>query len=225
MLLYVALALACLLGIMLAASWYVSVDTAPYMYASVADVPHAQAALVLGASVTSAGTLSTVLKERADTAVALYRAGIVEKILVTGDNSTLSHNEVNPVGRYLAAAGIPQERIFLDHAGFDTYSSMYRARDVFDASSVVIVSQRFHLPRALYVARRLGLQAYGVDAGQGESFFYNYAREVPASVKALFDLSFARAPKFLGEQYPISGDGSATWYEATSTPVSAPAEF
>ncbi len=203
--------------LVLAASFYMGSDTKPYIYASVADVPQAEAALVLGASVTSAGALSAVLKERAQTAVELYAAGKVGKILVTGDNSTLSHNEVNPVGNYLTAAGIPKDDIFLDHAGFDTYSSMYRARDVFGVRSMVIVSQAFHLPRAIYVARRLGLKAYGVDAGEGESFFFNYAREVPASVKAFLDLAFARVPKYLGEQYPITGDGSSTWYEATTT--------
>ena len=146
----------------------------------------------------------------------------MKKILVTGDNSTLAHNEVNPVGNYLVAAGIPKADIFLDHAGFDTYSSMYRAREVFEVRSMAIVTQAFHLPRSIYVARRLGIEAYGVPAGEGRSRFFNYAREVPATLKALFDLSFARLPKYLGEQYPISGDGSPTWYEATSTATSAP---
>lgn len=210
-----------LLGVLilaLAASLYVGSDAKPYIYASVAEVPEAEVALVLGASVTSKGVLSPVLQERAQTAAELYRAGKVGKILVTGDNSTLSHNEVNPVGNYLVSAGVPKADIFLDHAGFDTYSSMYRARDVFGVRRVVVVSQAFHLPRAIYVARRLGLEAYGVDAGQGKGFLFNSVREVPAAVKALFDLSFARVPKYLGEEFPISGDGSATWYDATSTP-------
>lgn len=207
------------LVLVLAAFLYVGSDAKPYIYASVAEVPEAEVALVLGASVTSAGALSPVLKERAQTAVELYTAGKVSKILVTGDNSTLSHNEVNPVGNYLTAAGIPKSDIFLDHAGFDTYSSMYRARDVFGVRRVVVVSQAFHLPRAIYVARRLGIKAYGVDAGKGEGFLFNYVREVPASVKALLDLSFARVPKYLGEEFSITGDGSATWYDATSTPA------
>lgn len=203
-------------GLSLAAAVYIGNETAEYIFAET-DVPQTEAALVLGASVTSKGELSPVLRERADRAVDLYRAGKIKKVLVTGDNSTLSHNEVNPVGNYLAAAGIPKPDIFLDHAGFDTYSSMYRARDVFRVRSITVVTQDFHLPRSIYVARRLGIEAYGVPAGEGMSRFFNYAREVFATMKALSDLAFARLPKYLGEQYPISGDGSPTWYEATST--------
>ena len=176
------------------------------------DVPTTQAALVLGASVTSAGVLSAVLQERADVAVYLYKAHKVEKILVTGDDSTLTYNEVYPTGLYLQAAGIPQKDIFLDYAGFDTYSSMYRARDVFQVSSLVVVSQRFHLPRALFIARALGLVAYGVDAGApSELYFANSLREILASVKAVGDVLLGRVPKYLGMQFPITGSGAPTW--------------
>ena len=180
-------------------------------------LPHTEAALVLGASVTSGGVLSPILKERADEAISLYRAGKVDKILVTGDNATLSHDEVDPVGKYMAALGIPKKDIFLDHAGFDTYSSMYRARDVFGVQSLTIVSQPFHLPRAVFIAQSLGLKAYGAGAGKGELYVYNSLREIPSSVKAVYDIMFARVPKYLGEQYPIEGDGSATWGGATTT--------
>jgi len=203
-------------GASLAVTIYVGQETAPYIEA-LETLPLTETALVLGASVTSTGILSPVLRERADRAAELYREGKVGKILVTGDNATVSHNEVNPVGNYLIAAGIPKSDIFLDHAGFDTYSSMYRAREVFNVHSMAIVTQAFHLPRSVYVARRLGIEAYGVPAGEGGNFLYNSAREVPATLKALSDLAFARLPKYLGEQYPITGDGSPTWYEATST--------
>ena len=189
----------------------IQIQTRPYIYATVADAPTTQVAMILGASVLADGTLSAVLKERVDKAIELYRAGKVSKILMTGDNSTLSHNEVEPVRRYLLAAGVLPEDIFLDHAGFDTYSSMYRARDVFDVTSVTIVSQPFHLPRAVYIARALGLQAIGVDAGSGEAFVYNTVREAPASIKAEIDLLFYRTPKYLGPEFPISGTGSTTW--------------
>ena len=199
---------------------YLVYATRASIYNSIDALPSAQAALVLGASVTSGGALSPVLKERADEAIVLYRARKVTKILVTGDNATLSHDEVDPVGKYMVAAGIPKQDIFLDHAGFDTYSSMYRARSVFEVRSMIVVSQPFHLPRAVFIAHALGLRAYGIGAGQGELFLYNDIREIPASVKAVYDLLFARVPKFLGEQYPITGDGSATWGGAsTSTPV------
>src|SRR6185295_18531017 len=96
--------------------------------------------------------------------IELYKAGTVSKILVSGDNSTVSHNEVNPVRDYLLASGIPDRDIFLDHAGFDTYSTMYRARDIFGVASILIATQSFHLPRAVFIARALGVDAYGVDA-------------------------------------------------------------
>lgn len=175
--------------------------------------------MVLGASVTSGGDLSGILKERADEAAALYRAGKVQKILVTGDNGTVSHNEVDPTARYLASIGIRPDDIFLDHAGFDTYSSMYRARDVFAVTSVTIVSQDFHLPRAVYLARSMGLTAYGVEAQSGGVGLFNYVREIPATIKALYDVALSRTPKYLGEQFPITGDGRATWGSATTTTV------
>ncbi len=189
------------------------------IYTMVDAVPKAEVALVLGASVSSGGVLSNVLKERADEAIALYRAGKVSKILVTGDNATLSHDEVDPVGKYMVAEGVPKSDIFLDHAGFDTYSSMYRARDVFNVSSMIIVSQQFHLPRAVFIAHTLGIKAYGESASQRGLLLYNSLREIPASDKALFDLLFARVPKYLGEQYPITGAGDATWGGATTTPI------
>ncbi|MDB5224587.1 MAG: hypothetical protein JWO43_209 [Candidatus Adlerbacteria bacterium] len=180
-----------------------------YMYGSIDAAPNAKVALVLGASVAGKNELSVILKDRADTAVQLYMARKVDKILVSGDNRALDYDEVSPVRRYLVSMGVAPQDIFLDHAGFDTYSSMYRARDVFGVTSVLVVSQPFHLPRALFIARALGLEAYGVSSGNGD--FSNTMREVPASDKAFIDVIFFRLPKYLGPQFPISGDGQATW--------------
>ncbi len=191
----------------------------PYIYASIDKTPPTQVALVLGASVTSGGALSSILKERADRAILLYNAHKVSKILVTGDNATLSHDEVDPVGKYMVAQGVRKSDIFLDHAGFDTYSSMYRARDVFDITSLTIVSQPFHLARAVYIARRLGLEAYASPADTTGYNIYNYAREIPATVKAMYDITFSRVPKYLGQQYPITENGESTWGGYSSTTV------
>lgn len=184
--------------------------TQKHLYASVQSAPETQVAIVLGASVYR-GKPSPVLERRAAKAVELYRAGKVSKILVTGDNGALSHDEVTPVRKYLLDAGIPAGDIFLDHAGFDTYSSMYRARDVFLADSATIVTQDFHLPRSVYIARHLGMEAYGLVAS-GDGSEKDYVREVPASAKALLDLIIGRMPKYLGETIPLTGDGSVTWY-------------
>ena len=182
-----------------------------YTKTSIDDVPTTEAALVLGASVLR-GSPSPILAERADMAIALYAAGKVKKILVTGDNGALSHDEVTPVRKYLLDAGVASEDIFLDHAGFDTYSSMYRARDVFLVRSLTIVTQDFHLPRALWIARKLGLEAYGVVAEGGENSPYDYLREIPASVKAIMNVMMDRQPKYLGPTMPLSGNGEETWY-------------
>lgn len=207
---------ALLLAAMLA---YIASQTRQYIYSDISKVPDTEVAMVLGASVTSSGDLSEILKERADEAVLLYRAGKVKKILVTGDNATVSHDEVDPTERYLVSVGVRADDIFLDHAGFDTYSSMYRARDVFDVTSVTIVSQEFHLPRAVYVARSLGLTAYAAEAPNGGVDLFNYVREIPATVKALWDVALSRVPKYLGTQYPITGDGRATWGSAATSTV------
>ena len=198
---------------------YIFYTTSSYIFTSVSALPTTQVALVLGASVTASGQLSPILQARADQALALYNAGKVSKILVTGDNATLTHDEVDPVGKYLVAAGIPKEAIFLDHAGFDTYSSMYRARDVFGVTDLIIVSQDFHLPRAVFIARSLGLQAYASPVPENKWYFYNWVREVPASTKATYDILFARIPKYLGQQYPVSGDGEATWGGFSTTTI------
>ncbi len=207
----------CLVGLLAGAVCIVLVPismrmtTERYLYTSFDNVPHTDAAVVLGAAVRR-GQPTPVLEERAFTAAELYRKGKVSKILVTGDNSALTHDEVTPVRKYLIDAGIPAGDIFLDHAGFDTYSSMYRAREIFGAESVTVVTQDFHLPRAVYLARRMDMEAYGMTAQNAGVSLKNYVREIPASVKALMDLVLNREPKFLGEKIPLTGDGSTTWY-------------
>lgn len=181
-----------------------------HMYDEVHELPRTDVALVLGASVRR-GVPSPILEERAHAAVQLYLAGKVDKILVTGDDSVRSNDEVTPVRKYLQRAGIPDEDIFLDHAGFDTYSSMFRAGEIFDVSSATIVTQDFHLPRAVYIARSLGINAVGLNA-RGGGTASDYVREIPASFKAILDVLLNRQPKFLGEKFPITGDGSPTWY-------------
>lgn len=183
----------------------------PFVYESIDELPRAEVAIVLGASVV-AGKPSPILADRANAAIALYSAGKVGKILVTGDNGALSYDEVTPVRKYLLDAGVPAQDIFLDHAGFDTYSSMYRAQAVFQAQSAVIVTQDFHLPRALWIARHLGLSAYGVTAEGGRGSAYDYLREIPASLKALVDVLLRREPKYIGSPIPLTESGEATWF-------------
>ncbi len=183
-------------------------DTKPYIYTDSAQAPTAEAVLIPGAAILYSGALSPIFIDRVDMAIKLYEAKKVSKILVSGDNSTLSHNEVNPVRLYLLSKNIPDKDIFLDHAGFDTYSSMYRAHDIFGVSSVLIATQSFHLPRAVFIARHVGIEAYGVDADTGHVYFRNYFREVFADEKAVIDLILKRKPKYLGNTIPITGNGT-----------------
>ena len=181
-----------------------------FLYVSDADIPKTEVAIVLGASVEGQEP-SPILADRANAAIKLFDDGKVSKILVTGDNASTNYNEVNPVQKYLLAAGIPPQDIFLDHAGFDTYSSMYRAKVIFQATSATIVTQDFHLPRAVFIARHLGIDANGYAAG-GSGSIWDYLREIPASGKALLDLIVHRKPEYLGMPYPLTGDGQVTWY-------------
>ena len=178
-----------------------------FIYTDIKNVPKGEAVLIPGAAVSQKGELSPVFRDRVDTAIDLYKIGKASKILVSGDNSTVFYNEVNPVRDYLLSKGIPDADIFLDHAGFDTYSTMYRARDIFKVTSVIISSQSFHLPRAVFIARMLGIKAYGVSADTGSVSSKNYIREMFADEKAVLDLVFHIKPKFLGDAIPISGDG------------------
>lgn len=182
----------------------------PYIFDSSANVPSAEAVVIPGASLTRTGKPAPIFTDRIDAAIELYHSGKVKKILVSGDDSTTGHNEVEAARAYLAQKGIPEADVFLDHAGFDTYSTMYRARDIFHVSSIIVTSQSFHLPRAIFLARHLGIEAYGVNADEGHILIENYIREAFANVKALLDLFFARAPKFLGAPIPITGSSTET---------------
>jgi SanA protein len=181
--------------------------------ASVEQAPNAQVAIVLGARVYPDGSPSPMLADRLDTAVQLYKLGKVNKLLLSGDHGQTHYDETNSMRRYVLARGVPAEDIFMDHAGFSTYDSMYRARDVFKVKDALVVTQGFHLDRAVYTARKLGLDATGVSAD-----LHPYDTQLQATVrdwlarcKAFFDLNATHPlPRYLGPVIPIDGDGRAT---------------
>jgi len=205
---FLAFAGAALAAFVVVTNAYIYLSTSAYLYDDASAAPEVQAALVPGAALLISGAPAPVFTDRADAAIRLYTAGKVAKILISGDNSTLAHNEVNPMRLYLLAEGIPDRDIFLDHAGFDTYSSMYRARHIFGVSSLIVASQSFHLPRAVFIARTLGMNAYGMNADAGHILLINYLREVLANEKALFNVVFQTKPRYLGAVIPITGDGT-----------------
>jgi len=197
-------------GVLITVPLYIDYATSEYILGSIEEAPSSTVAVVLGASVIR-GEPSPVLQERAEAAFDLYASGKVQKVLVSGDDSVPGFDEVTPVRKYLLEAGVAPEDIFLDHAGFDTYSSMYRAKNVFGVQDAIIVTQSFHMPRSVFIARTLGIDAYGVVAEDRGDPIYNYSREWLASIKAAGDLLFKRVPTYVGDQYPITGDGQDTW--------------
>ena len=177
------------------------------------SVTDADCILVLGAAVNPDGSVSHALRSRLETALGLYDDGASDKIIVSGDNGTKTYNEVEVMKKYLMERGIPEENIFMDHAGFDTYSSVYRAKEIFCAQKPVIVSQREHLLRAMYFADRLGLDAKGVACLDyiGNEASYQRIREYGARFKAILVCDvFHAKPKYLGEKIPVTGDGRQT---------------
>ena len=167
--------------------------------------------LVLGAGIWD-DKPSPMLQDRLDTAIKLYKDGISNKIIMTGDHGTKEYDEVNIMKQYAIDAGIPSEDIFMDHAGFSTYESIYRARDVFKVKKMVIVTQEYHLYRALYIANSLGVKSYGVNsdprkyAGQ----LYREAREILARNKDFIYGIVKPKPTYLGKEIPVSGNGDIT---------------
>jgi len=178
----------------------------------ITDTKPADAVVILGAYVRPDGELSWILKDRLDTGLALYNQKTAPKILVTGDHGQKEYNEVQAMKDYLLGHGVPAEDIFMDHAGFDTYDSLYRARDIFQVKTAVIVSQNFHLPRAVYIAKRLGIKTQGVQAQLYYPWWYmNTIRASVARVKAYMDIEILKSkPRYLGEAIPITGDGRST---------------
>ena len=168
--------------------------------------------LVLGAGLMPDGSPSLMLGERIRTGVDLYEAGAAPKLLMSGDHGSLDHDEVNAMKDAAMARGVPSEDIFMDHAGFSTYDSFYRAGAIFGAKKVVIVTQAYHLPRALWIARALGLEAVGVacDTARYPGQLYRDFREILARDKDFFKCILRPLPRYLGEAIPLTGSGDVT---------------
>ncbi len=191
---------------------YVAARSGPKT-SDVAQVPRAQAAIVLGAGLNRNGSMSLVLADRVRQAIALYRAGKVDRILVSGDHATWGYDEPGTMRHALQRAGIPDAAIFTDHAGFDTWATMERAVKVFGVRSAVVVTQGFHMDRALYLADAAGLKATGLTAdlhGYGSKGKQASVRELLARVKAVGEVA-ERRKVLLGPPHPIEGDGRTTW--------------
>jgi SanA protein len=173
-------------------------------------VPDSDVAIVFGAQIIRNERPSAMLADRVKLAAELYRAGKVRVLLFTGDNSLENYNEPEVMRQYALGLGIPDDAITLDYAGFRTYDSCYRARDIFKVDQAILVTQQFHLDRALLVCRQLGIEAVGVAADvmrptgyAARSLFYSQVREFPSTALSVLDLLIGAKPTFLGDPLPI----------------------
>ncbi|NLP16099.1 MAG: DUF218 domain-containing protein [Clostridiales bacterium] len=167
--------------------------------------------LVLGAGVW--GDRPTfMLEDRLNFGINLYKAGASDRILMSGDHGRKHYDEVNVMKDYAVNEGVLSSHVFMDHAGFSTYESIYRARDIFQAKKIIIVTQKYHLYRALYVADKLGLEAYGVASNPREYSGQRSRdiREILARIKDFLYVIVKPEPTYLGDSIPVSGDGNIT---------------
>lgn len=177
-----------------------------------AELEDVDCIIILGCQVKDDGSLSHMLRDRLMRGLEVYETGAAPKLLMSGDHGREEYDEVGAMKNYAIENGVPSENVFMDHAGFSTYETMYRAKEIFKAEKVIIVTQEYHLYRALYIAERLGMEAYGVSAdlnryaGQSMRDF----REVLARCKDWAMCIFKPEPTYLGEAIPVSGNGDIT---------------
>lgn len=177
-----------------------------------AELDDVDCILVLGCGVKADGTPSLMLQDRLERSLQLYQLDVAPKLLMSGDHGRQDYDEVGTMKEFVVDAGVPSSDVFMDHAGFSTYESMYRAKDMFQADKIVIVSQEYHLYRAIYIAQALGLDAYGV-AADGEDYTGQWGRdvrEVLARVKDFFTSIWKPQPTYLGDAIPVNGNGDIT---------------
>ena len=168
--------------------------------------------IVLGCKVKDNGDPSDMLADRLKRGIDLYKQGAAPKIIMSGDHGTVEYDEVNTMKRIAIDAGIPSSDVFMDHAGFSTYESIYRAKEIFEADKIIIVTHEYHLYRALYIAEKLGIEAYGVNSDYNTYWgqIKRDIREILARCKDFVSMIFMPEPTYLGEKIPISGNGDLT---------------
>jgi SanA protein len=209
-----AAAFGALVLVILAANAYIVFSTRGEATSDISELSHAQAAIVPGAQVRPDGTMSLMLADRVERTVQLWQAGKVDRILVSGDHGSWRYDEPDTMREALMRAGIPGRVIFTDHAGFNTYATMARAKRIFDVQSAIVVTQGFHIDRALYLAKSAGIgDVQGLTSdihGYGQKQKESDIRELLARPKALFD-TVTDAGVMGGPKIPITGDGRASW--------------
>ena len=187
-----------------------------YVYTDPNQIPSRTTVMVLGAQ-THGRNLSPILQDRVNGGIEIIQSGKGNKLLLSGDHGELYYDEVNAMRLYVLANAkdILHENIFMDHAGFSTWDSMYRAKDVFEVKDLIVVTQKFHISRAICMARSLGIDAVGFAVNEekfkGRTLWAWRIREYFARIKALYSIVFRPKPRYLGDKIHISGDGRSTW--------------
>ncbi len=198
---------------------WIADHTATSRLFTIETVPAQRVAIVFGAGLTRSGNPSAVLRDRVETAAALYQAGKVEKLLMSGDNRFVTYNEPAAMQQYAMELGVPEADIVLDFAGRRTYDTCYRARHIFGVHEAVLVTQSFHMPRAVFTCSNLGVESAGVTSdvrryGRRSLYFWNF-RETAATSVALWELFVSRPLPVLGKPEPIFQNASATPHTLT----------
>ena len=177
----------------------------------VSSIKDADCILILGAGIWG-DEPSPMLQDRLEEGIRLYKEKVAPKIIMSGDHSREEYDEVNIMKQYAIDKGVPSEDIFMDHAGFSTYESIYRAKEIFGVETIVIVTQKYHLYRALYISNQFDINAYGVNADPRKyaGQLYREAREILARNKDVVNCFIKPEPTFLGESIPVSGNGDIT---------------
>ena len=212
-LIYGAICISVIVIIVLAINLYVRISTSKQIIEenNYKEVSNVDCIIILGAGIWG-DKPSPMLEDRLLEGIKLYQNNVSDKIIMSGDHGKKDYDEVNIMKKYAIEKGVPSENIFMDHAGFSTYESIYRAKDIFEAKKIVIVTQRYHLYRALYIANQLGIEAYGVgaDPRQYVGAAYREIREILARDKDFIKCIFKPEPTYLGDTIPVSGNGDST---------------
>lgn len=189
----------------------VTAKTDSVIFTELKDVPRTKVAIIFGAGI-NGDQPSRYLKDRLDAGISLYKNHKVDKILLSGDNGRDEYDELSVMKLYCQKNGIDTAKIYIDYAGFDSYSTMYRAKYIFNVDTAILVSQKYHLNRCVYLGDKLGIKSFGYSADRGAYLGYKYYafREKLSVAKAFLDVMRNRKPKYLGKQVGVNGKSNYT---------------
>lgn len=210
---YITIAIIIIAVIIISINFYVKITTQKQIIQEkdLENMSDIDCIIILGAAIWG-DKPSPMLEDRLLEGINLYKNNVSNKIIMSGDHGRKEYDEVNIMKKYAIEKGVPSEKIFMDHAGFSTYESIYRAKEIFGAKKVIIVTQKYHLYRALYISNQLGIEAYGVgaDPRQYAGATYRELREILARNKDFVKCILKPQPTYLGETIPVSGNGDVT---------------